>query len=125
METLYWVHWYSNGFCYRSTHSVPKSEIKNLRKLAKQLGETIEIERMQIMKKVALLVKASVMTRVVVNVDDNFNEDTDAIPMGSWEDAVRVAIPRLKENINDFDCIEEVDVDYEMPYDAEYDKEWD
>jgi len=77
------------------------------------------------MKKVALLVKASVMTRVVVNVDDNFNEDTDAIPMGSWEDAVRVAIHRLKENINDFDCIEEVDVDYEMPYDAEYDKEWD
>lgn len=77
------------------------------------------------MKKVALLVKASVMTRVVVDVDDDFNEDTDVIPMGSWEDAVRVAIPRLKENINDFDCIEEVDVDYEMPYDAEYDKEWD
>ena len=77
------------------------------------------------MKKVAFLVKASVMTRVVVDVPDDFNEDTDAIPMGNWEDAVRVAIPRLKENINDFDCIEEVDVDYEVPYDAEYDKEWD
>lgn len=77
------------------------------------------------MKKVALLVKASVMTRVVVDVPDDFNEDTDAIPMGSWEDAVNKAIPRLKNNINDFDCIEEVDVDYEMPYDAEYDKEWD
>lgn len=77
------------------------------------------------MKKVALLVKASVMTRVVVDVPDDFNEDTDAIPMGSWEDAVRVAIPRLKNNINEFDSIEEVDVDYEMPYDAEYDKEWD
>jgi len=77
------------------------------------------------MKKVAFLVKASVMTRVVVDVDDDFNEETDAIPMGSWEDAVRVAIPRLKENIDDFDCIEEVDVDYEVPYDAEYDKEWD
>ena len=46
METLYWVHWYSNGFCYRSTHSVPKSKIKELQKLAKQLGETIEIEKM-------------------------------------------------------------------------------
>lgn len=77
------------------------------------------------MKKVAFLVTANVTTRVVVDVDDDFNEKTDAIPMGSWEDAVRVAIPRLKENISDFDCIEEVDVDYEMPYDAEYDKEWD
>ena len=77
------------------------------------------------MKKVAFLVKASVMTRVVVNVDDNFNEDTDAIPMDSWEEAIRVAIPRLKDNINHFDSIDEVDVDYEMPYDAEYDKEWD
>lgn len=77
------------------------------------------------MKKVAFLVTANVTTRVVVDVDDDFNEDTDTIPMGSWEDAVRVAIPRLKENINDFDCIEEVDVDYEVPYDAEYDKEWD
>lgn len=77
------------------------------------------------MKKVAFLVTANVTTRVVVDVDDDFNEGTDTIPMGSWEDAVRVAIPRLKENINDFDCIEEVDVDYDMPYDAEYDKEWD
>lgn len=77
------------------------------------------------MKKVAFLVKASVMTRVVVDVPDDFNEDTDAIPMESWDNAARVAIPRLKDNINDFDSIEEIDVDYEMPYDAEYDKEWD
>jgi hypothetical protein len=77
------------------------------------------------MKKVAFLVKASVMTRVVVDVPDDFNEDTDAIPMESWDKAARVAIPRLKNNINDFDSIEEIDVDYEMPYDAEYDKEWD
>lgn len=77
------------------------------------------------MKKVALLVKASVMTRVVVDVPDDFNEDTDAIPMESWDKAARVAIPRLKNNINEFDSIEEIDVDYEMPYDAEYDKEWD
>lgn len=77
------------------------------------------------MKKVALLVTAEVKTRIVLDMPDDFNEETDAIPMGSWEDAVRVAIPRLKDNINDFDCIEEVDVDYEVPYDAEYDKEWD
>lgn len=77
------------------------------------------------MKKVALLVRASVMTRVVVDVPDDFNEDTDAIPMESWDNAARVAIPRLKNNINEFDSIEEIDIDYEMPYDAEYDKEWD
>lgn len=46
MEKLYWIHWYCNGFCYRSTHSVPKSEIKNYRKLAKALGEKIEVEPM-------------------------------------------------------------------------------
>lgn len=46
MEILYWVNWYRNGFCYRSTHSVPRSKIKELRMLAKQLGETIKIEKM-------------------------------------------------------------------------------
>lgn len=76
------------------------------------------------MKKVAFLVKASVMTRVVVDVPDNFNEETDATPMESWENAVKVAIPRLKENINEFDCIEEVDVDLEVPYDPAFDTEW-
>ena len=69
------------------------------------------------MKKVAFLVKASVMTRVVVDVPKDFNEETDAIPMEVWDEAARVAIPRLKENLSDsFDCIEEIDVDYEMPY---------
>lgn len=76
------------------------------------------------MKKVAFLVKASVMTRVVVDVPDDFNGDTNAIPLESWDNAVRVAIPRLKNNINDFDSIEDIDVDTECPYDAEYDKEW-
>lgn len=75
------------------------------------------------MKKVAFLVKASVMTRVVVDVPDNFNEDTDTIPNDSWNDAVKVAIPRLKDNINDFDSIEEIEVDYEMPYDKKFDAE--
>lgn len=45
-EKLYWVHWYSNGFNYRSTHSVPKEDIKNMRRTARALGETIVIEAM-------------------------------------------------------------------------------
>ena len=44
VNQLYWVDWYMDGFCYRSTHSVPKNKIKELRKLAKHLGETIKIE---------------------------------------------------------------------------------
>ena len=43
---LYWVHWYRNGFCYRSTHSVPKNELSNCRKMAKMLGEKLVIEEM-------------------------------------------------------------------------------
>jgi hypothetical protein len=43
---LYWVHWYKDGFCYRSTHSVSKGGLKECRKLAKRLGEKIEIEEM-------------------------------------------------------------------------------
>lgn len=68
------------------------------------------------MKKVAFLVKASVMTRVVIDVPKDFNEETDAIPMESWDEAARVAIPRLKENLDGFDCIEEIEADLEMPY---------
>lgn len=74
------------------------------------------------MAKKAFLVKASVMTRVVIDVPDDFNEETDVIPMVSWEEAARVAIPRLKDNINDFDSIEEIEVDWECPYDEEFDK---
>ena len=58
----------------------------------------------------------------IVDVPDDFNEGTDVIPDKIWEDAVYKAIPRLKENINDFDCIDEVELDTECPYDAEYDK---
>ena len=45
-EKLYWVHWYRDGFCYHSRHSVPKSELSGCRKLAKMLGEKIVIEEM-------------------------------------------------------------------------------
>ena len=43
---LYWVHWYRDGFCYRSTHSVSKDDLKECRKLAKRLGDKIIIEEM-------------------------------------------------------------------------------
>lgn len=67
--------------------------------------------------KQAFLVKASVMTRVVVDVPDGFDED-DVISMDIWEKAVKASIPRLIDNLNN-DCgslIEEVVPDFECPY---------
>lgn len=72
--------------------------------------------------KQAFLVKASVMTRVVVDVPDGFDEN-DTIPMDIWEKAVRESIPRLKDNLNDFDCIEEVEPDFECPYGCGYNED--
>jgi hypothetical protein len=72
--------------------------------------------------KQAFLVKASVMTRVVIDVPDGFDED-DVIPMDIWEKAVKESIPRLKDNLNDFDCIEEVEPDYECPYGCGYNED--
>lgn len=68
--------------------------------------------------KQAFLVKASVMTRVVVDIPDGFDEDVDVIPMDVWEKAVKASIPRLIDNLNN-DCgslIEEVIPDFECPY---------
>lgn len=67
--------------------------------------------------KQAFLVKASVMTRVVIDVPEGFDED-DVIPMDIWETAVKESIPRLIDNLNN-DCgslIEEVVPDFECPY---------
>ena len=67
--------------------------------------------------KQAFLVKASVMTRVVVDVPDGFDED-NVIPMDIWEKAVKESVPRLIDNLNN-DCgslIEEVVPDFECPY---------
>ena len=72
--------------------------------------------------KQAFLVKASVMTRVVVDVPEDYNED-DAVPMDIWEKVVDLAIPRLKNNINDFDSIEEVEPDFECPYGSGYNED--
>lgn len=74
--------------------------------------------------KQAFLVKASVMTRVVVDVPDGFDED-DVIPMDIWEKAVTESIPRLIDNLNN-DCgslIEEVVPDFECPYGCGYNKD--
>lgn len=73
------------------------------------------------MKK-AFLVKASVMTRVVVDVPEDYNEN-DVVPMDIWEEVVELSIPRLKDNLNDFDCIEEVEPDFECPYGSGYNED--
>lgn len=45
----YTVHWYTNGFCYRSTRGCTMEDVKNCRNTAKLLGETIkyELERVE------------------------------------------------------------------------------
>lgn len=43
-EKYYTVNWYSNDFCYRTTVHVPGSRVKELRQIAKMLGETIKTE---------------------------------------------------------------------------------
>ena len=73
------------------------------------------------MKK-AFLVKASVMTRVVIDVE---NEETPT----NWDihNIIKSAHDRLINNLNNdyVDCIDDIFEDTECPYDAEYDKEWD
>lgn len=45
-QNLYWVDVYSNGFCYRSVSNCTWEDVKELRKVAKLLGETIKYEKM-------------------------------------------------------------------------------
>ena len=45
-EQLYWVDWYRDGFCYRSTHSITKEQLKEIKKQAKYYGDTIKVEKM-------------------------------------------------------------------------------
>lgn len=45
-QNLYWVNIYRNGFCYRSVHSCTWEQVKELRRNAKMLGETISYEKM-------------------------------------------------------------------------------
>lgn len=71
------------------------------------------------MKK-AFLVKASVMTRVVVDVPEDFDSDTMGISNDIWDNAEAIAIPRLKDNLGAW-SIEEIEEDFECPYEGETD----
>jgi hypothetical protein len=76
------------------------------------------------MKKVAVLVQAYVATRVVIEVPDDFDMDHDELAEDMCNEAERLAIPRLKNNLCS-DCIDSIEVDYEVPYDAKHDvEEW-
>lgn len=45
-QTTYWVDWYTpGGFCYRSIHSVTMEQVREMKKIAKVLGETIKYEK--------------------------------------------------------------------------------
>ena len=45
MKATYWVDWYRNDWNYRSTHGVTWEQVKEMKKLAKALGETIKYEK--------------------------------------------------------------------------------
>ena len=40
----YTVHWFCNGFCYRTTRGCDIDDVKNCKRTAKLLGETIKYE---------------------------------------------------------------------------------
>jgi hypothetical protein len=77
------------------------------------------------MKK-AFVVKATVMTRIVIDVDDDFEtRDIDTTINGTltddeWNKAVREAIPRLQDNILCEDNIDAIVEDIECPYGYDY-----
>lgn len=84
-------------------------------------------------KKVALLVTTTLATRVIVEVDDNFNENAvgdlwygDDSPLKE-PIANAVATQAAEHYIDSIDCgiyenIDSVVNDTEMPYDENYDK---
>lgn len=49
-EKRYTINWYRNGFCYRTTTDCPKEHVTESRKVAKLLGEKIEVEVDRIVK---------------------------------------------------------------------------
>ena len=76
------------------------------------------------MKK-AFLVTATIKTRVVVDVDENYNGGlyNGSIwfyPNDDEQKIITDAIPRLKDNVCE-DNIESVELDTECPYDEEFD----
>lgn len=73
------------------------------------------------MKK-AFLVKASVMTRIVIDVPEHYNI-TDLDSGKLFDNVCKIAKPRLQANITG-DSIEEIEEDIEVPYDPKTDTEW-
>lgn len=49
-ERRYTVHWYRNGFCYRSTTDCRKDDVENCKRTARLLGETIKTELERVIK---------------------------------------------------------------------------
>ena len=73
------------------------------------------------MKK-AFLVKASVMTRIVIDVPEH-NNNTDLESGILFDNVCKIAKPRLQANITG-DSIEEIEEDIVVPYDPKTDTEW-
>jgi hypothetical protein len=47
-KKIYAVNWYCNGYCYRTTTECTWDDVKELRKVAKSLGETITYELLRV-----------------------------------------------------------------------------
>ena len=70
-------------------------------------------------RKVALLVTAEVMTRIVVEVADDF--DVENLNENEFTSIADMAKPKLIENLrNDYyDCVDTIELDKECPYNEE------
>ena len=44
LEKRYTIHWYRDGFCYRTTRDCPKDYVESCRMTARLLGEKIKTE---------------------------------------------------------------------------------
>ena len=43
-QKIYAVDWYCNGFCYRTTTGCTWEDVKRMRRVAKDIGDTIKYE---------------------------------------------------------------------------------
>jgi hypothetical protein len=49
-ERRYTIHWYCNGFCYKTTRDCPKDYVDNCKATARLLGEKVKVELERIVK---------------------------------------------------------------------------
>lgn len=72
-------------------------------------------------KKIAMIVRAVALSRVVLEVEDNFNPND--ITDEELDKIIKVAKPRLINNLTEDyeDCFDDAYEDDAMPYDAKYD----